>query len=74
MRHNIVKLTKRTKKRKNCTSKYKGVGKHHTGKWMAGIRYKKKTHWLGCYETEGEAYKAYCRAAKKLYGEFARLG
>lgn len=70
----MPKLTKIIKKRKGSISKYKGVGKHHTGRWSAMIRYKKKTYWLGLYDTEKEAYEAYCKAARERYGEFARLG
>jgi len=63
-----------TKLRKDNTSGYKGVGKHHgTSKWKARIMVDKKPVFLGLYDTPEQAYAAYCEAARKYHGEFARL-
>lgn len=46
-------------KNKNTTSKYCGVSWSKTSKkWMATIRYKNKQNYLGCYNSEIEAYQA----------------
>ncbi len=63
-----------TRKSKNNTSGYKGVILYKlTGKYIAQISKNKKHYHLGLFDTPQEAYKAYCKAAKKLHGEFARV-
>lgn len=58
----------------NSTSGYKGVNWHPgTGKWRARCGVDGKRISLGLYVTQKEAYKAYCKAAKELHGEFARI-
>ena len=59
------------------SSGYKGVfpsGK----KWKAIIgKHKKQGYkqvYLGTFDTPEEAHKAYCKAGKKLHGEFANFG
>lgn len=41
-------------------------------KWRASIQYLGKFYHLGLYATAEEAHQAYCVAAAKLHGEFAR--
>jgi len=62
------------RKRTKCSSKYKGVhwNKSHK-KWYAMIRLRGRVEWLGSFNCEVEAAKAYNQAAKRLFGDFARL-
>lgn len=59
-------------KRENTTSKYKGVDRRGK-RWRAQIRSGGKKYCLGMFDTPEEAYAAYCAAARKFHGEFARL-
>ena len=56
----------------DSTTGYKGV-RYNKGKWMARISVNKVRVYLGVFETPEAAYAAYCDAAKKYHGEFARL-
>lgn len=63
-----------TKKRRDNTSGYKGVSwNKNRKKWVAIISINSKHCALGYFTTKEEAYTVYCRAAKRLHGEFARL-
>lgn len=63
-----------SKKRKNCTSKFKGVSWHTRDKfWRVWIKYNKKNLYMGHFDSENEAALAYDAAAKKYFGEFALL-
>ena len=53
-------------------SKYKGVSLDH-GRWASEIHKNYKKIWLGRYDTEIEAARAYDEAAKEHHGEFAML-
>ena len=54
-------------------SKYKGVYLRKN-RWIAQIAQHKKVKHLGSFDTPEEAHKAYCKAGKKLHGEFANFG
>lgn len=54
------------------SSIYKGVSWFtRDKKWMACIRLNYKTYYLGYFNSEISAAKAYDNAAKRLFGEFA---
>ena len=62
------------KRQKNNSSGYKGVYLHKKkGKYIAQIKKNKKHYYLGLFKTPEEAHRVYCKAAKKLHGEFARV-
>jgi len=59
---------------KNKSSKYKGVNFHKGNmKWQAMIRFNDQHKYLGIFENEEDAAKAYNEAAVKYHGEFALL-
>lgn len=58
----------------NNISGYKGVHfNKNYGKWQAGVRKNGKTIYLGLFDDLKDAARAYNEAAKKHFGEFARL-
>jgi hypothetical protein len=61
-----------TQLRKDNTSGYKGVS-WQVYKWTAGLKIEGKRVHLGYYFCLIKAAKAYDKAAKEAYGEFARL-
>ncbi|MGB8225701.1 MAG: HNH endonuclease [Sedimentisphaerales bacterium] len=61
-------------KKPGCSSKYRGVC-YHSGnkKWVVYIKIPGKRLFLGYFENELDAAKAYDNAAKIYHGEFAVL-
>lgn len=64
------------------SSKYKGVYWHkehkykqkvYVGKWLAQINFNGQQIYLGLFDNQTDAAKAYDNAAKKYFGEFAEL-
>lgn len=60
------------KRRIDCTSGFKGVGRHGSG-WRARIVVDGRRHSLGTFPAPEEAAQAYDRFAVAHYGEFAVL-
>lgn len=62
------------RKPKSNTSGYKGVQWHKVcSKWTARIKHNNKTYHIGLYDTREEAYEAYCKRARELKGDYARV-
>jgi hypothetical protein len=62
------------KKRCDNTSGLKGVTWcKERQKWQTGIQVNGKRIAIGRFNTKEEAYLAYCDAARRLHGEFARF-
>jgi hypothetical protein len=58
----------------NTTSNLKGVHWISAKKrWRALITLEGKQTYLGLFKTEEEAHAAYCEAARRIFGEFARF-
>ena len=63
-----------TSPHKKSSSRHKGVVFHKKlGKWQSQIRINGKQKHLGVFEHEDDAALAYNSAAKKHFGEFAKL-
>jgi hypothetical protein len=52
--------------------RYKGIRFLH-GSWHAQISCNRKCHYLGCYPIAEQAAMVYNHAARRLFGEFARV-
>lgn len=61
------------RKRKGCVSSYKGVRwRDETKKWYAEINKDGIKKHLGCFPTERQAAMAYDKAAKEIFGLYAK--
>jgi hypothetical protein len=64
----------RVRNRSMSSSKYKGVNFHKRDKlWTARINKNGKSMWLGYFNNEIDAAKAYNKAAEEVFKEFAKL-
>lgn len=78
-RNNLRKATRsqnaaNMRSRKNSSSKYLGVyWDNNRQKWSAAITKNYKKKFLGYYDNETDAAKAYNDAAAKTHGEFANI-
>ena len=67
-----LNVHRNSKKLSKTSSKFKGVSLYKSSqKWESEIRVNGKRIFLGCYENELDAAKAYNRAALRHYGENA---
>lgn len=65
-------MSHRGSKRKNVSSKFKGVcWDKENNLWRATIKYNERWHSLGRFSNEKQAAVAYNKKAKELYGELA---
>lgn len=60
-------------KRRGSRTRFKGVTALRTGRFAARLTLAGVTQHLGTYATEEDAARAYNRAAREHFGEFARL-
>jgi hypothetical protein len=67
-------LSNISKYKQGATSQYKGVFWHKkANKWQASISFNNKSIYLGLFDKEIDAAKAYDTKAKELFGEYARI-
>lgn len=81
---NRIENLRQATQQENCWNKrvrsdsgcgYKGVGwNKKTKTWFARIQVGAHRKYLGSFESAEEAHKAYCQAAKEIYGQFYHAG
>lgn len=73
LRHVTLSENRRNSRPIGGASRFKGVSFHSTaGKWRATIGVNRKVTFVGCFETEEAAARAYDREARRLHGACAK--
>lgn len=63
-----------SRKKRAASSKFKGVSwSVRVGQWAAQLVARKKHYWLGYFESEDAAARAYDSAARQHFGDFANV-
>ncbi len=77
-RNNLRRATRQQnacnrRRRRNFASRFKGVLRAETrNRWIAKIRANNRAYYLGTFDSQEEAARAYSDAAIELHGEFAQ--